>query len=129
MKRIIATALVVVLMLSVSSVAFATYANYSGGASKSFDTYQSLSRIGTSWSYARDECEYSATAEDSPYASPHKSQMVSTGGVALSNQVEVWGGDICAMTWKSGAQNYTSAKMRLSAISSYFYAVGKFHAA
>lgn len=108
-----------------SSVAFAGYHEYSGGANNYFDT-RSLDRVGTSWSYARDECTSSATERDSPYASPHKSKVVS-GSTALSNELTVWGGDSVTLTFKSGANNYSSAKLRLSAISSYgyFYAVGQ----
>lgn len=129
MRKIIAFLVVAILMLSMSSVAFAGYHEYSGGASNYFDT-RSLDRVGTTWSYARDECTSSATEKDSPYASPHKSKTVS-GSIALSNELTVWGGDNVALTWKSGANSYSSAKLRLSAISSYgyFYAVGRFYAA
>ena len=129
MRKIIAFLIVSVLIFSMSSVAFAGYHEYSGGANNYFDT-RSLDRVGTSWSYARDECTSSATERDSPYASPHKSKVVS-GSTALSNELTVWGGDSVTLTFKSGANNYSSAKLRLSAISSYgyFYAVGKFYAA
>ena len=117
MRKIIAFLIVAVLIFSMSSVAFAGYHEYSGGANNYFDT-RSLDRVGT------------ATERDSPYASPHKSKVVS-GSTALSNELTVWGGDSVTLTFKSGANNYSSAKLRLSAISSYgyFYAVGKFYAA
>ena len=129
MRKITALFVVSVLIFSMSSVAFAGYHEYSGGANNYFDT-RSLDRVGTSWSYARDECTYSATEKDSPYASPHKSKVVS-GSTALSNELTVWGGDSVTLTFSSGANSYSSAKLRLSATSSYgyFYAVGKFHAA
>ncbi|MEF2799842.1 MAG: hypothetical protein U0N50_07305 [Christensenellales bacterium] len=110
MRKTIAFLIVAVLIFSMSSVAFAGYHEYSGGANNYFDT-RSLDRVGTSWSYARDECTSSATERDSPYASPHKSKVVS-GSTALSNELTVWGGDSVTLTFKSGANNYSSAKRR-----------------
>ena len=101
MRKIIAFLIAAVLIFSMSSVAFAGYHEYSGGANNYFDT-RSLDRVGTSWSYARDECTSSATERDSPYASPHKSKVVS-GSTALSNELTVWGGDSVTLTFKSGA--------------------------
>lgn len=129
MKKTISFILVFIFILSVSSIAFAQYHEYSGGASSTYFDTRALNRGGTSWSYFRDKCTSSMEYEGAHYASPHLSHAVN-GNVALTNQKTVWGGQEVTLTMNASANNYSSAKLRLSITSTYgeFYAIGRFYA-
>lgn len=122
MKKFFMLILVLVTVLSVSASAFAI--GYSGSATNYFDT-SSQNKSGSSWAKMTDTCY-----ECVPYQgffgdhSTTKEVVPVNGSIALAPRRDAATLSVVNFSWTSGANSYTSAKLRNYAAGSNIYTRG-----